>query len=68
MGEIGVINQTFDSLLDFFEASFLWIEDEKGKIENYGLTNLDYTHIHLTNQALTFYPNFKEKAMKWQKH
>lgn len=58
--------QQYSNLNDFFGDFIAWIEHEKATLKEYGIQNLNYTHVHLTNQAISYYPNFLEKAMAWQ--
>lgn len=60
--------EQYASLIDFFDDFIAWIEYEKATLKEYGIQNLNYTHVHLTNQAISYYPNFLEKAKTWQKH
>lgn len=62
----GNFQKGYPSLPDFFDAYIDWIENEKLTLKEYGIQNLNYTHVHLTNQAITSYPNFLDKANTWQ--
>lgn len=58
--------EQYSSLPDFFDDYIIWIEYEKATLKEYGIQNLNYTHVHLTNQAISYYPNFLGKAKVWQ--
>ena len=54
------------NFVEFIDDYIDWIESEKAKLKPFGIHNLNYTHVHLSNQALSHYPNFIEKAKVWQ--
>lgn len=65
-GDSFKFREQYPNLIDFFDDYINWIEHEKATLKEYGIQNLNYTHVHLTNQAISYYPNFWEKAKAWQ--
>lgn len=58
--------EQYSTFIEFIEDYINWIEIEKAILSEIGIQNLNYTHVHLTNQAIAYYPNFLEKAKLWQ--